>query len=54
MANNGTEDKNKKDETVTVRELEERSNRSSWMIMYVFMGILLVLFIILGVAAVTG
>lgn len=40
------------DQTTTIGQLEDRSNRNSWRIMYVFITIVVLLF--LGVAAFLG
>jgi hypothetical protein len=42
------------DQTTTIGQLEDRSNRNSWRIMYVFITIVVLLFLVLGVAAFLG
>lgn len=39
---------------MTVGEAEERSNRTSWRIMYVFIGVIVALFVVMGVIAFAG
>ncbi len=42
------------DDQTTIGQLEDRSNRNSWRIMYVFITIVVLLFLVLGVAAFLG
>ena len=42
------------DDTVTIGELEDRSNRNSWRFMYVFITFVVLLFVVMGIAAYMG
>lgn len=42
------------DDTVTVRELEERSNRSSWRIVSIGIGVIVAVFVLLGIAVMSS
>ena len=42
-------DPGKDSDEVTVRQLEERSNRASWRFMYVFMGLVVTVTVVIGI-----
>ena len=42
-------DPGKDSDEVTVRQLEDRSNRASWRFMYVFMGLVVTVTVVIGI-----